>query len=427
MTTLTGYRRAAADRSTEVDDYPRQEENKTTGGGGGVDRSLFIEKRSNVVSTATVSTQRAGVKSVDKTSSSARLLLYINAFGFGGPNCQYGYFTSALKYSLSQNRSLVNAVLFMEHDMFNKHSKIKDTKSLEETFDTKMMKEIVNIVTVQEFNEKCNHTVAAIVADPSGGANMTNSFSRSAKLYRSAFGIALPEYQNLPETEDPLADQLQAVSSMKCVGLWVHRDHKGDFSPAVHDKIIKHMELSPDIRKTAGSIRQNVLKGKPYIAIHWRNKPQEIYTAFCKFLGNDENPPCDYYKRDVERMNEISVHLAKSLQKFMKNRNFTQIYVASPPISTNFVGELRSFAVPNVFSARNITGDVVASIDDEKNDPYLWSLVEQQICIDADIFIGHYNSTWSQRVRERRAVNIAKSLTIKHFLDDTGELFSRRR
>ncbi|XP_070534320.1 uncharacterized protein [Ptychodera flava] len=371
------------------------------------------------------SSQWGPLKFVDETGSSTRFLLYINAIGRGGPNCQYGYFRTALEYSIAQNRSIVNAVMFFEHNMFTMHEKLEKIRTLEETFDVKQLKKIVNIIPVKEFDEKCNRTVETVIASPITEKYMADAYETSAKLYSSAFGVALPEHDLLPETEDQLVEQLKAASSMKCVGIWILRHTVQAPSPTTIEKVTKHMVLSPDIQHSASSIRENVFKGQPYLAVHWRNKPQEIYKSFCENFSNAKNPKCEYYTRDLRLMKNATHHVAKSIQNFMKANNLTQVYVATPPMSTNIMKVLRSLGVAKTFSAENMTSNGYAK---EMGDPYIWSLLEQQICINSDVFIGHYNSTWSFRVRESRSVNLAKSVSIKEFLaNNTSGLFSRRR
>ncbi|XP_070534391.1 uncharacterized protein [Ptychodera flava] len=380
---------------------------------------------SNVTSSTSLNWQQTPFKSVN-TNSSTRLLLYISAIGRGGPNCQYGHFKSAVQYAITQNRSLVNSVVFYEHFMFAAHEQVTDTRTLGETYDINRLKEIVNIVSLEEFNEFCNKTVETVIAIRREEKLVTHAYSESAKLYRSAFGIALPEYEQLPATDDQFIERLEAASSMNCVGVWAL--HTGGlFTHATQEKVIKHLVPSLGIQHLAESIRKNVLKGWPYLAIHWRNKPNEMSNGhpLCEDVDSGNNERCEYYRRDIALMMNLTRNIAKSIQNFMKTNNLTQVYVATPPISTNFLQVLRSLGVANTFSAENITNERHATA---KNDPYIWSLIEQDLCANADVFIGHHQSTWSMRVRERRLGDAAKHLTIKDFAANyTTELFSRRR
>ncbi|XP_070534387.1 uncharacterized protein [Ptychodera flava] len=396
---------------------PEKTENKSTSG--------IKDARINISSSTSMKWQQTAFKSVN-TNSSTRLLLYINAIGRGGPNCQYSHFKSALQYAVTQNRSLVNAIVFYEHRMFaaHAHEQPRDTRTLEETFDINQLKTIVNMISLEEFNANCNKTVETLLTSPKGGRHVMHAYSISAELYRSAFGVALPDYEQLPATNDQLLERLEEASSMNCVGVWAL--HFGGLSArTTGEKVIEHLVPSPGIQHAAESIRKNVLKGRPYLAIHWRNKPNELYKAMCEHVDSGHNKKCEYYRRDLTLMMNLTRNIAKSIQNFMKTNNLTQVYVATPPISTNFVRVFRSLGVANTFSAENITNDRHA---EEKKDPYIWSLIEQDLCANADVFIGHYNSTWSRRVHDRRLGNMAKYLTIKDFAaKSTTELFSRRR
>ncbi|XP_070535226.1 uncharacterized protein [Ptychodera flava] len=264
------------------------------------------------------------------TNSSTRLLLYINPKGRGGPNCQYDYFKSALQYSITQNRSLVNAIVFNGHDMFGKHEQPRDTRTLEETFDINQMKTIVNMISLEEFNAYCNKTVETVLTSPRTEKYNIHAYSNSAKLYRSAFGVALPEYEHLPRTNDQLIERLEAASSMNCVGVWALRF----FTWTSYKKVTENLVPSLSIQHSADSIRKNVLKRRPYLAMHWRNKPKEIYKHFCEHVDSGDNKKCEYYRRDLGLMMNLTRNIAKSIQNFMKTNNLTQVYVATPPIST---------------------------------------------------------------------------------------------
>ncbi|XP_070559972.1 uncharacterized protein [Ptychodera flava] len=312
--------------------------------------------------------------------------------------------------------------MFYEHPMFGTLEQLRDARTLEETFDIDQLKKIVNIISLEEFNANCNKTVKTLLTSPKARKHLTNAYSNSARLYHSAFDLALPQYEQLPATKDQLTERLEAASSMNCVGVWVFKA-AGLSIPTINEKVDKHLVPSLSIRHSADSIRKNILTGRPYLAIHWRNKPEELYKAFCEHTDNGDNERCEYYRRNLGLMMNLTGNIAKSIKNFMNTNNLTQVYVASPPISTNFVQVLRNLGVASTFSAENITSDRYT-----KTDPYIWSLVEQEICTNAYVFIGHYNSTWSKRVRERRLGSMAKCLTIKDFAANyTNELFSRRR
>ncbi|XP_070560536.1 uncharacterized protein [Ptychodera flava] len=394
-------------------------ENKNSSG----KKDTMEDTRGKETSSTSLKWQQTPFKSVNKESST-RILLYINPIGRGGPNCQYGHFKHALQYSLAQNRSLVNAIMFYEHLIFGAHEQLRNARTLEETFDINQLKKIVNIISLEEFNANCNKTVEYVLTSPKEGKNLTNAYLNAAKLYHSAFVVALPQYEHLPATKDQLTEQLERASSMNCVGVWALS--AADFSTrTTHEKVAKHLVPSLDIRHSADSIHEKVLRGRPYLAIHWRNKPKEIYDVHCEHVDSVDKKRCEYFGRDLGLMMNLTRNIAKSIQNFMKTKNLTQVYVASPPISTNFVQVLRNLGVASTFSAENITSDRYTKT---KNDPYIWSLVEQEICANADVFVRHYNSTWAQRVRTRRLKSMAKSLTIKDFAANyTNELFSRRR
>ncbi|XP_070554906.1 uncharacterized protein [Ptychodera flava] len=374
---------------------------KTNGGNG----TSQIQRLGKSFSTEIYTSEtHKPIKSIQSNNGSERYLLYINAYQRGGPNCQYNHFFDALTYCVMENRSLVDAVRFFAHHLFNDGTMTR--RFLQETFDLEILRQIVDIVSLERFKRECNNTVDIVLTTFSKKHNKhENAYNMSAKMYLKAFGIHIPGFETLPTTENQTKQRIVDASSMKCVGVWVLRPDAYQRIPTtVNDLTRKHVVNSPNIRATAEWIANKTMEGEPYITMHWRSKARERYAMKCAGGRIPKRGNCDVIGREVITTDGAAAPVAKAVRELLMQYNVRFLYVATPPVSSNIVEVLRNEGIRNVFSAENITVDENPSIARMKLDNYTWSLVEEQICINSKIFIGQPGSTWSSAVVNARKV-----------------------
>ncbi|XP_070555802.1 uncharacterized protein [Ptychodera flava] len=351
------------------------------------------------------------VQTATKLNYSGRYLLFLNAVGFGGPNCQFVLFRNALMFAMMDNRSLAAAVHFHSHAVYDK---VKRERTLQETFDVTRLTEIVNIESVERFKEECNSTVEALLTSASPGNNTIvrprSLYQKSAASYQDMYGIRVPSQEDAIKLKTQTRRKLETASTLKCVGIWVLRP--SDFglkSQDLRKTVLNHMRYSADIQKAAEDIGRLSLHSQPYITLHWRNMAQELYTSCIKRRKGN----CESHKKEADAMKRTSIVVAERIRNLMNAHKLLQIYVALPPMHATIVQTLQNVGITDIITASNITDELYPDLASRKYDNYFWSLVEEQICINSHIFIGFAGSTWSSAVDHGRGAVGKKSLFVR--------------
>ncbi|XP_077997853.1 uncharacterized protein LOC144450969 [Glandiceps talaboti] len=321
-------------------------------------------------------------------------------FDGNGPNVQYNSFGAGVAYALYYKRSVVEPIFFTH---WEQKGGGRQTRYMNETFDLEKLKKIVEFVTLKQFNLDCNNSIEMMLVDPMeyGERILESSYRTKADAYRQIYGIHFPEFEMIPNTPTGRTHAIQNSHSVKCLGIYEPSFWKTKFADRSElDKTVsKYLVRAPYVRKIARTISQKLCHGKPFLSFHWRNKT-------CEKLGrlNQMTPKVDV--EIVAAVDETAKVAANDIRVFMTAHNLSCIYVALPSFAKSMITILKEANVSNVVGKTDIIPPKYPDVENLKNDAYVWSLIEQEICIQSDIFLSALHSSWSVQVRNgRREIN----------------------
>ena len=159
---------------------------------------------------------------------------------------------------------------------------------------------------------------------------------------------------------------------------WFHQDLIASADEALH-----HLHLLP-------SSHPLISRGKKYIAFHWRS------AEFCELHRKEDSigelKPLEFcYGAAWTRFAKVK-DVIESLNLFSKENSISTIYLAADPSLVD------SWVYGNLTALPGITVVSAANISDWQNkvDPYYFSIIEQEICAKAEVFIGSFSSSWTE-------------------------------
>ncbi|XP_070541287.1 uncharacterized protein [Ptychodera flava] len=131
---------------------------------------------------------------------------------------------------------------------------------------------------------------------------------------------------------------------------------------------------------------------RPIVAVHWRSKLDEICTDKSAVISS---------KSACQKKEEF---LLKSASTLPKAYDLQCIYVSQPPSIKRGIVKYLSPRIPKVYSSVDVIAmaNKLSPKPSVFSDDYFLSLVEQEICEGAAIFISGKNSAWASFVRHNR-------------------------
>ncbi|XP_070564572.1 uncharacterized protein [Ptychodera flava] len=326
-----------------------------------------------------------------------RFLFPVHAWD-GGPNWNYLSFRMLIAYAITHKRNIV-MVPFHNHFV---EGFTKGWRSFNETFDVKALRTIVPMVTPELYIDECGHRIDFLVQFPIAKCRAAvkkrkrEQYDRTRTDLRELWGIDLPNSRqgnrNLRET----AREMMDADKIRCIA--IHGPRRiPHFLTEKEEEVLKEVDRyflrAAYIREMGIHVKSLLCGGKPYIAIHWRNRTGEMV----EFYSIDCNP-MEVCLRDFEMLSNASQVIAESVGQFMQNLGIDCVYVAVPPRRQEFVERLRNI-VPHVYTANFITSRDSKELQDLEDDNYVLSLVEQEVCMNAQVFLRCGLSNWSEFVQ----------------------------
>ncbi|XP_077978941.1 uncharacterized protein LOC144434364 [Glandiceps talaboti] len=310
-------------------------------------------------------------------------------FDNNGPNVQYESFQAGLKHALYRNRTIV-ASLFFTH--WTQEGGAGRVRQFDETFDVQRLREVIQVATLQEFQQECNHSVHVLLVDPSVPF-VAASYHYTVKMFRQHFDIKLPNIDNVLRSMAESVQVFENSTSVRCLGIYEPKAWKKSLPDMSYlsDIVNKFLVRAPPARKIANEVGNELCNGNPYLSMHWRNRSGEGCIR-----------PGGRCQSSIATVNEVAERAARDIYIFMKTSNLSCIYVALPPFSSYMITILRNANISNVVSKMDIIPPKYPDVETQRNDNYIWSLVEQEICIRSQIFISTQFSSWSRQVRNAR-------------------------
>ncbi|XP_070572434.1 uncharacterized protein [Ptychodera flava] len=331
------------------------------------------------------------------TNTSTRLLFPVH-FWEGGPNWNYLSFRMLVAYAITHNRSIV---MIPFHNHFVKGF-TKGYRPFEETFDINRLRKIVPVVTPEFYKEVCGASIDFLVQFPISKMRKAmrkenrKRYERTRGDFKKLWDIHLPDTKrkrrNFTETER----QMMKADEIRCLGIYGPRQIPNfltEKEKAVFKHIDRYFRLSENIRSMGATVKSLLCGGKPYIAIHWRNRTGEMVEYHSIDCKTEEQ--CLH---NLAMLSNASQVIAEAVGQFMKNLGIDCVYVAIPPRRQEFVERLRNI-VRHVYTAHFITSRDNAELRRLEDDNYVLSLVEQEVCQGAEVFLRCGVSNWSEFVQ----------------------------
>ncbi|XP_070566029.1 uncharacterized protein [Ptychodera flava] len=377
----------------------------TTSPSAGVEKhiSSFSEAEENVTSLSetvdntilpSTNGKNANSSSGSTMNISARRFLVSVHYDFNGPNVHYEAFRAGLAYAFQEKRTIVEPYFFTH---WTQGLAVRRKRLFNETFDLSKLRQIVDYATVEEFNKECNHTIEVLLVDPAVTVDRDAYLDRAEKYLRF-YDIKLPEFHDLHIGLREALSSYSKASSVKCLGVYMPSFWTSPLTQgaALSDGTIdRHLVYAKPIRRLGETIASIMCDGNAYMSLHWRNRSGEV----CK----PNRGTCTGEDLElIEAVNKTAIAAAKDINIFMQEHNVSCIYVALPPFAKAMFQFLRAAGVPNVVGVDDLMSEKYHEAREVVNDNYIMSLVEQEICIGAKIFVSSKASSWSRRVRQYR-------------------------
>ncbi|XP_070573681.1 uncharacterized protein [Ptychodera flava] len=342
------------------------------------------------------------------TSISDRRYLFPIHFCEGGPNWNFLSFRMLVAYAITHNRSIVT-IPFRNHHL-NNFTKL--WRSFEETLDISQLRKIVDVVTPEVYKAECGSNISTFVQYPISQLREISKkenrgqYKQTRKLVKELWGIDLPDTSHKNRTVTETEQQMLNADDNRCLAIHGPRQIPHFLTEkefGVLNLVDSHLLKAKHIRKMSAYVISALCGGKPYIALHWRNRTGEMiefHSIYCN--------PMEVCIRNLEMLSNASQIIAESVGQLMKDRGIDCVYVSVPPRKQEFVERLRN-VVPRVHTANFIKSLNSEELRSLENDEYILSLVEQEVCEGAEVFLRCAVSSWSEFVRIRRD-NIGKEV-----------------
>ncbi|XP_077863333.1 uncharacterized protein LOC100372511 [Saccoglossus kowalevskii] len=331
------------------------------------------------------------------TSIRKGYLLPIHHYG-SGPNFNFEHFRTATLFALYTNRTIVEKWF---HTHRSQNSDTMGWKFLNETFDVNKLRKIVAVASIDEFKSKCNNTANTVIALASNRVDVEEMYQKHVELYEKEYGIFMQDWSQITVTANP-KDVFNSLKNVGCVGIYMPRDFDSFKFPERSEllkQIDMHLIRPQRVREMAIAVNKVIFHNQPYMAVHFRTKTEEG----CR--GNYTN--CDPDR--VAAMKRSAISVSEDFHTLMSKRNISALYMALPNYAMHYK-QIFQKKIPNVVTAEDIAA--LPSIAPVKDDNYVMSLVEQELCIRAELFIGWVYSYWSQMVIMQRDLYSKESLGI---------------
>ncbi|XP_071496615.1 uncharacterized protein [Diadema antillarum] len=306
---------------------------------------------------------------------------------------------------------------------FFDHSPSPETQMLrtfDESYDAKSLSEMVPVVSLQEFKRKCNNKVDASFLGTNMVENQTEADSqrinefveRTLKVFTNHTGVHVPSVLDNLNNSDviiQIADDLpylvavddfldmyphSLVTKKQCNAFLYGYGYLGRLR--YMDHIMRYAQYFVKSRNvqtmTYTIVQQGMMANQPYLCIHWRYN-DEWSKSWCKH---------DYVQYICKVLAQISpTALAKNITNFATQRHLEAVYFASELYenTTLISGLRRNLGLTKFFTSADLFHAGARFL---KDDNFLTSLVEQEICKRSAFFLASSFSSWSDMVIEDR-------------------------
>ncbi|XP_070570432.1 uncharacterized protein [Ptychodera flava] len=340
-----------------------------------------------------------------------------------GPNNQYLSFKAVVLYAILHNKTLVLPPFFNHHRITE-----DDVRSFQETFNVDLLGSFVPVATLDEFKRDCNNRVDAVLYTKPclhpHSCYFDSVYRTMIPIFEILTGIKFPTKEEaedkgtvpitmLPSdpifTHETIYDFLHNIkdtfrTDSPCAAMFYPfpfmKLMMRAYSNNVFEKLEQHLARAHYIRMMADYYIRTVLKSQQFLAVHWRMN----YDFKIVWCGRrlECRWGCQYiYKRNSSE--EITTSFLGIMQAF----NLSAVYFAAPQMQNNKLWTTLKTKIPNAFNSSSLVAslrglDIPEMTSPLEEDNYVISLVEQELCYRASIFVGTAVSTWTYMVEQQR-------------------------
>eukprot|EP00057_Strongylocentrotus_purpuratus_P018793 XP_011673267.1 PREDICTED: uncharacterized protein LOC105442651 [Strongylocentrotus purpuratus] len=336
--------------------------------------------------------------------------------GNNGPNNQIQSLKLVSIIAQRRNLTLVLAPFF-------DHGATLETQrphTFEETLDPDMLAQFVSVVTMEEFKRQCKGTVDAVFLGTNMVINQTLSKTKkqnigvghSVKAYYTWTGVTIPStflYMNRSDDviqihadlpyDIPVEDFLDKypdslTTSHRCNAFLYPYGYLGRLVYWEHiNRYTKYFVRGKAVRETAQTFIKTAMRNLTYVCIHWRyNREWKKYWC-SKHRADNEMDLCN----SLDTL--APYQLATKISHFMAESDIKAAYFASELDNQNDLVKGLRQGVPNIHTTSDLI-DESPKLSRDNN--YLTSLVEQEICKESTFYLSSKLSSWSDMVIEDR-------------------------
>ncbi|XP_077983440.1 uncharacterized protein LOC144438262 [Glandiceps talaboti] len=361
------------------------------------------------ITATTTTTTKSQTTSSEPRPRTKYLLPILKMWG-GGNNVEFQSFKNVVMFALLLNRTIV-LTPFYEHGGHSRdgYTLPETLRHFNETFDVNRLRELIPVATVEEYREDCPQLDLVLYWN-------TTYWPYTSKLHEDNLQLPIPSLDDTKRTPENAWDILQRRNDqLRCVGFYDPHRYTADIpnEEAVLSNIDKYVVRTTQIKEAGDLIVPDICDGQPYLALHYRNKTGEG----CHFFLDVRQERCDML---IPMISSIADMVTKIVTSYMTKYGLECLYVAHPLWSGEIVNHL-ALKVPRnkIYSSGMILNSEDSRLSLYKNDVYFLSLLEQEICSRASLFLGCGRSNWSSFVwKERMAEGKGQS----YFLNQLPEV-----
>ncbi|XP_002741218.1 uncharacterized protein LOC100370034 [Saccoglossus kowalevskii] len=340
-----------------------------------------------------------------------RLMLpfLVNRIGYGS-NVQYKTFLSAAVLAKQYNYSVV-LIPFFDTGANDRGYIARTMRPWEITFDVDKFREFVSVATMDDFKTQCNGRIHVVYWRDF--FLYKGMYESSRDLLHRLHGLDLPSYTTL-NTEITSVDWLESSRDYDCVAFYDPMEYLDSNEQFDLSDVHSHLVRAPPVLKMADKVVNKMCDGR-FLAMHWRNRTGERCT-----YDFDARECVDLMKK-VDESAEI---ISSAVKNIMNKYKLKCLYIAHPVHSDKIISYFSSsLLISNIYNTATLLHDNDPDVKVFKNSLYLLSLLEQEICFRADIFLGWSQSYWSQFVKLDR-IGVGKDAL---FYNDLPEIEDDRK
>lgn len=310
-----------------------------------------------------------------------------------GPNNQFLQFRVAVAKARQMNRTLVLPIWLPHNPKFQHfHAGAPPVPSRDKwldqiwypfdvAVDARPVSTFVRVIPLQVFRQLSDGVLEACLAPHASGF----------ETYLRLSGVRCHSFSS-----DSMSAEKKRQQKVRFLGF-----HHYDYELGTRTKYFGYVQPSHEVRVHAAAVREQLFRGKPFIAAHVRVADAHWERSDCKHTI-DGLPVNSVSCGDTERAinhSSIARGLVKVLDRIGTN-------VLRPPMRYVFLASNLNCSDARVASISDFLRKHQATLtcaqqvlrDRLASDNFVASLVEQEICIQANGFVGSKYSTWTDTV-----------------------------